>query len=95
MNKAQLNRLLKLERDFEALKKQLGVSGRGEIIFQAPRSMWSEWDVVVEADGRGGAKLMIVDGRSPGDDVTSHREESFPTEDAACEAAERLVSPTK
>ncbi len=56
--------------------------------------MWSSKDVVVEADGTGGAKLLIVEGNYPSDYIT-HKEQSFKTEDDACEAAERLIAPTK
>src|SRR5437870_1027277 len=75
MNKAQLNRLCELGNEIETLRKQLGVSAPGEMLFQAARSMWSEMDVVVEADGRGGAKLLIVEGNYPAD-YTTHRTES-------------------
>jgi hypothetical protein len=94
MNKAQLKRLCELENEIQVLRQQLGVSARGEMIFQAPRSMWSATDVVVEADGTGGAKLLIVEGNYPADYMT-HKAQFFKTEDEACEAAERLITPTK
>ena len=89
-----LNRLHQLESEIEVLRQQLGVSARNETIFQAPRSMWSATDVVVEADGSGGAKLLIVEGNYPADYMT-HKEQCFQTEEDACEAAERLISPIK
>jgi hypothetical protein len=92
MKTPQLDQLCELENEIETLRQRLGVSGRGDMLFQAPRSMWSATDVVVEADGCGGAKLLIVEGNYPGDYIT-HREVSFSTEEAACEAAERLVTP--
>lgn len=52
--------------------------------------MWSENDVVVEADGIGGGKLLIVEGNYP-IDYSIKSEEVFPSEDAACEAAERML----
>ena len=79
MKTKQINRLCQLE---------------SEMIFQAPRSMYSATDVVVEADGVGGAKLLIVEGNYPADYLT-HKEQSFQTEDEACEAAEGLIAPTK
>ena len=94
MKTTQLNQLHQFENDIAVLRQQLGVSARGEMIFQAPRSMWSATDVVVEADGIGGAKLLIVEGNYPADYMT-HKEQCFQTEDDACEAAERLVAPTK
>ena len=79
MKTKQINRLCQLE---------------SEMIFQAPRSMYSATDVVVEADGIGGAKLLIVEGNYPAD-YTTHKEQSFETEDEACEAAEQLIAPIK
>jgi hypothetical protein len=93
MKTTQLSQVHQLENEIEVLRQQLGVSARGEMIFQAPRSMWSEKDVVVEADGDGGAKLLIVEGNYPADYMT-HKVQCFQTEDEACEAAERLIAPT-
>ncbi|MCW5552617.1 MAG: hypothetical protein KIS67_10730 [Verrucomicrobiae bacterium] len=89
MKTTQIHRL---EKEIEVLRQELGVSARGEMIFQSPRSMWSEKDVIVEADGDGGAKLLIVEGNYPADYMT-HKEQYFQTEDEACEAAERLIAP--
>jgi hypothetical protein len=88
------NQLYQLENEIAVLRQQLGVSARGEMLFQASRTMWSATDVVVEADGSGGAKLLIVEGNYPAD-YTTHKEQRFQTEDDACEAAERLIVPTK
>ena len=93
MKQTQLRQLHKLENQIAVLRQQLGVSSRGEMIFQAPRTIWSATDVVVEADGDGGAKLLVVEGNYPADYVT-HKEQFFKTEDEACEAAERLIAPT-
>lgn len=94
MKASQLKRLNQLEKETETLRQHLGVSARGETLFHAPRSMWSSTDVVVEADGEGGAKLLIVEGNYP-DDYMTHKVQSFPSEDDACEAAEKLIEPTK
>ena len=93
MKTTQLNQLHQLENKITILRQQLRVSARGEMIFQAPRSLWSATDVVVEADGVGGAKLLIVEGNYPADYMT-HKEQCFQTEDDACEAAELLIAPT-
>ncbi len=92
MKATQLNQLDQLENAIAILRQQLGISASGEMIFQAPRSMWSATDVVVEADGNGGARLLIVEGNYPADYLT-HKEQYFQTEDEACEAAERLIEP--
>ena len=94
MKKTKLNQLPGLENKIATLRQELNVSAPGEMLFQAPRSMWSSTDVVVEADGSGGAKLMIVEGSYPADYIT-HKETQYPTEDAACEAAERMVALTE
>jgi hypothetical protein len=88
--KSQLEQLRKLEVKSERLRRSLGVSNRGEVIFQAPNSMWFDNDIVVEADGAGGAKLLVVEGNYPIDYLTKS-ERAFASEDAACEAAERLL----
>ena len=93
MKRTRLNQLRQLENKIAALRQRLGVSDRGEMIFQAPRSMSSTTDVVVEADGEGGAKLLIVEGNYPADYLT-HKEQAFQTEDEACEAAERMIAST-
>jgi hypothetical protein len=54
---ANTKRLLELELEASQLRKKLGVARPGEVVYQASRSLWSDDDVVVEADGLGGAKL--------------------------------------
>ena len=92
MKTTKLNRLHELENEIAVLRQQVGVSARGEMLYQAARSMWSATDVVVEADGSGGAKLLIVEGNYPADYLT-HKEQLFHTEGEACEAADRLIKP--
>ena len=87
---SQLEELQELEEKCRRLRKRLGVSNPGEVIFQAPNSMWSENDIVVEADRVGGAKLLVVEGNYP-IDYSTKSEQEFATEDAACEAAEKLL----
>lgn len=84
--------MCKLESELAAIRRTLDISAAGETIFHAARDRWSAADVVVEADGCGGAKLLIVEGNYP-TDYTTHREQLFGTEDEACEAAEQLVGP--
>ena len=86
----ELERLRKLEAKCEQTRQRIGVCARGEVLYQAPQSMWSENDVVVEADGDGGAKLLIVYGNYPSD-YSIKTERRFPTEDAARNAAEEIV----
>ena len=79
-----------LESCTELLRKTIGVSKRGEILFHAPISMWSERDIAVEADGEGGALLLVVEGNYP-DDYATHSERRFQYEGDACEAAQRMM----
>jgi hypothetical protein len=65
------------------------ISVNGEIIYRASISIWPERDVVVEANGNGGAMLMVVEGNYPIDFIT-HDERSFTDEDKACEAADEM-----
>src|SRR2546426_12000504 len=88
--KTEIQRLRHLERQCQAIRERLGVSRPGEIIFEAPQSRWSDNDIVVEADGVGGAKLLIVEGNYP-IDYSIKSERKFESEDLACEAAERLA----
>jgi hypothetical protein len=90
MKKSKLHRLLKLEEQARALRKELGISALGEILFEGSESVWPEREVVVEANGRGGATLMVVEGNYPMDYLTI-RQQQFSTEDDACEAAEELT----
>jgi hypothetical protein len=53
--------------------------------------MWSENDIVVEAQGDGTARLLIVDGNNYPVDNVIESEQIFPTEEEACAAAEKLV----
>lgn len=62
----------------------------GETVYKATVSVWPERDVVVEADGNGGATLMVVEGNYPIDFII-HDERSFDVEDKACEAADAMV----
>jgi hypothetical protein len=86
----EIQRLRDLERRCQRLRERFGVSRPGEIIFEAPQGRWSDNDVVVEADGVGGAKLLVVEGNHP-IDYSIKSERKFESEDEACEAAERLL----
>ena len=90
MKKKLRKRIEQLENEAERLRKELGVSKRGEMLFQEAQSMWSDRDVVVEADGTGKARLLIVEGNYPAD-YTIHRDECFDSEYEACEAAEQMT----
>jgi hypothetical protein len=86
---ATFRKLRSLQKESEHLRKRLGVSNTGEVIFQAPKSLWSEADIVVEADGLGGARLLVVEGNYPIDYMIK-LDRKFDNEDAACDAAQKL-----
>jgi hypothetical protein len=72
------------------LRAGLGFAAAHEVIFQCSYDLTSSKEVVVEADGVGGAKLLIVDGNYP-IDYSILKERCFSSEDAACEEAERFL----
>jgi len=85
----QLQKLRKLEHESRRIRNRLGIPNPGELLFQVPQSRWSDNDIVVEADGIGGAKLLVVEGNYP-IDYSIKSERKFRSEDAACETAEKL-----
>ena len=84
------SKLRKLQAQIDALRNNLGVSERGEVIYLAPRDADDEF-VIVEADGFGGAITKVVQGNYPLDFYTSH-EKLFSTESTAMGAAESVVA---
>lgn len=87
---SHIRKLRKLEEECCRVRSRLGVSKPGEVVFKAPENIWSDNDVVVEADGLGGAKLLVVEGNYPIDySIKSQRH--LPSEEEACEAAEELA----
>jgi hypothetical protein len=81
-----LFRLKELDDKADALRKELGISGRSEIIWQAD---YSDGLLLVSADGKGGADLMVVEGNYPVDYMLE-RSKHFSTEHAATEAANMI-----
>jgi hypothetical protein len=72
------------------LRNEGVMSKNGQAVYKASISIWPERDVVVEADGNGGATLMVIEGNYPIDFVI-HDERSFSAEDKACEVADEMV----
>ena len=91
---SELRKLARLERKADRLRRKLKVSRPGELLFRAPKSMWSENDVVVEALGDGTARLLVVDGNCYPVDYVIQYERIFATEEEACDAADELVVST-
>lgn len=87
----QFRKLRTLEAESAHIRKSIKVSKAGEILYHAPQSRWSDNDIVVEADGIGGARLLFVDGNYP-IDYYIHQEKTFFSEQEACDAAEEISS---
>ena len=92
MNDAEnLAKLKHLHSESENIRQRLGISPPNSVIFRAAIDPIEDEEVVVEADGFGGAKLSIVEGNYPIDFLTL-RETRFAAERKAIRAAERLMS---
>jgi hypothetical protein len=92
MNKTEkLAKLRTLQTELDALRRELGVSALGDIIYRADLDVTSDDTVLVEADGFGGATTRIVEGNYPVD-YTTKFETFYPTESEAEAAAEELAS---
>ncbi len=69
------------------------VSHRGEVLFEACYCAWPDEELIVEADGKGGATLLVVEGNYPIDYLIKQYE-YFSSEDAACETADAMIDAT-
>jgi hypothetical protein len=67
------------------------MSYQSEILFEACYSVWPDEELVVEADGKGGATLMIVERNYP-IDFFIKRHHCFSSEEAACDAADEKIA---
>ncbi len=87
----QLRKLAKLERKCGEIRTALKISPPNEVLYRASLRAWPDEDVVVEAVGQGDARLLIVEGNYPIDYLIKS-ERIFPSEDEACEAADKLTT---
>lgn len=88
MNNHDLEKLKELQSEIDELRNRLGVSSPGTILYQSRNS--DDTSVLVEADGFGGAKTLIVEGNYPIDYFTRF-EKSFQCERKAEKKAEDLA----
>jgi hypothetical protein len=86
-----LSRLKHLHTESERIRQRLCISAPNSVIFRAPINSIDDEEVVVEADGLGGARISVVEGNYP-IDFLSLRETEFATEAGAIEAAEQIVN---
>ena len=92
-DKEALARLKHLHAKSEMIRRQLRISSPNSLIFRAAMNPVDEEEVIVEADGLGGARLKVIEGNYP-IDFLSLRERKFPTESRAIAAAEEIVGST-
>jgi len=79
-----------LQAEVDAIRAKLGIEAPGGLLFREPLSPCDDEEVVVEADGFGGATVSVVQGNFPMDYLT-HRSKKFETEQAAIKAAEAIA----
>lgn len=72
----------------DAIRRDLKIGKPGEEIFQWECGDIDE-DLIVEADGYGGACLQHVEG--DGDNRLVHNSKDYPTEREACDVANRIM----
>jgi len=86
-----LSRLKHLHAESERIRQRLRISAPNSVIFRALLNSIDDEEVIVQADGLGGALVSIVEGNYP-IDFLSLRETEFATETGAMEAAEQIVN---
>ena len=94
MNSKQLNptdrRLIsRLQNQLDDARKRLNVSAPGTVLYRTDMGYGDDEVALVEADGLGGAVLLVVEGNYPVDYLTKS-EKAFSTEAEAVRAAETL-----
>lgn len=87
LKKTDRESVARLQGQLDELRKQLGVSDRGQILHRFDASHCDEEIILVEADGFGGALLRVVEGNYPMD-FNTREEIAFATEAEALRAAE-------
>ena len=83
-------KLKELQTELDAIRRELGISAPGSVLYLSPLNATDDKSVVVEADGLGGATVSVVEGNYP-IDFFAHHEKEFASEDAALDAAEKIV----
>ncbi|MDF0665067.1 MAG: hypothetical protein P0119_03220 [Nitrospira sp.] len=86
----ELRRVRRLQKEIDSIRRQLGLSSPGAVVYSSPLRSLEDEVVVVEADGMGGATTCIIEGNYPIDFITKY-EERFPSEEKAVRKAESLV----
>jgi hypothetical protein len=71
------------------MRAKLGISAPGALLYRASLDVCGDDEIVVEADGFGGATTSVVEGNFPMD-YRTHYAKKFDTEEAALSAAEAV-----
>jgi hypothetical protein len=85
-----MNRVRNLQLKLDRLRRELGISLPGQVVFRADYGVADDRVVIVEADGFGAAVASIVEGNYPIDYVPIYQK-LFRTERGAVTAAERVA----
>lgn len=88
--KTYLKTLRTLQAEIDGVRSGLGISDRGEVLYSALLYADTDEEVVVVADGLGGATASVIEGNYPIDFFTRY-EKTFSTERAAITAADKLI----
>jgi hypothetical protein len=86
---AEITRLKSLQAEIDRIRAKLGISAPGDVLYRASLNVCEDDEIVVEADGFGGATTSIVEGNFPMD-YRTHYAKKFTTEEAALNAAEAV-----
>lgn len=87
LSKPDRTLVTKLQDQIDELRRRFQISERGAVLYQSDVSYADDGIIVVEADGFGGARLVVAEGNYPVD-YSTHDERMFETESEAVEAAE-------
>lgn len=86
--------LVEAAHEVALLRRHLAISEPGEVLFYEEIGVTWDRAIRVIADGMGGAKMLVSEGPF-GVDHISHEEIEYPSESAACRAAERYLRKKK
>lgn len=87
---ADITRLKRLQVEIDQIRARLGIDAPGAVLYRTSLDVCGDDEIVVEADGFGGATTSIVEGNFPMDYLTRHSKK-FDTEEAAILAAEAVA----
>ena len=87
LNPTDRQSINRLQSQLDAVRRRLNISAPGVVLYRADVSYGDDEVALVEADGVGGAVLLVVEGNYPVD-YRTREEKQFSTEVEAVRAAE-------